>query len=72
MTSESDILNQVGGPVKSAILELFKGNRKDAEHWLTTPCKALGNISPIDCMNQSQSDTEVLNLISQLEHGVFQ
>ena len=65
-------LGQVSTEVKIATLELFHGDREAAEKWLSSPCKALGNITPIEMINQSKSNHAVLNVIARIEHGVFQ
>lgn len=69
---ESKVLNGVGKSVSKAVLDLFHGDEKAAAHWLSTPCKALGNISPIDSIALTGDNQDVLAVIGRLEHGVFQ
>ena len=69
---DSEVLNNVSKSVRNAAIELFNGDKKAAIHWLSTPCKALGNISPIDSIALTGHDQEVLDVIGRLENGVFQ
>lgn len=69
---ESEILNRVSKSVSRAALELFHGDEKAAAYWLSTPCKALGGISPVDSIALTGDDQDVLAVIGRLEHGVFQ
>lgn len=69
---ESKVLNSVSKSVSSAVLDLFHGDEKAAAHWLSTPCRALGNISPIDSIALTGDVQDVLDVIGRLEHGVFQ
>lgn len=66
------ILGRVSTSVREAALSLFHGDEKAAAHWLSTPCKALGNISPIDSIALTGDNQDVLAVIGRLEHGVFQ
>lgn len=69
---ESHIIETLDEPIRYAVLELFHGDRKAAAIWLSTPCKALGNISPIDSISESGDEKNVINVIGRLAHGVFQ
>lgn len=69
---ESDILNRVSKSVSKAVLDLFHGDEKTAADWLSSPCKALGNINPIDSIAMTGDDKDVLDVIGRLVHGIFQ
>ncbi|AEF05023.1 antitoxin Xre/MbcA/ParS toxin-binding domain-containing protein [Alteromonas naphthalenivorans] len=55
----------------SAATELFEGDEAKAIAWLKKPAKGLGNKRPIDMAATSAEAKAVLDLIGQLEHGVF-
>jgi putative toxin-antitoxin system antitoxin component (TIGR02293 family) len=50
---------------------LFEGDVSAAATWLTKPCKALGNQTPLACARTDKGAREVEGLIGRLEHGVF-
>jgi putative toxin-antitoxin system antitoxin component (TIGR02293 family) len=50
---------------------LFDGDKAAARHWLSTPCKGLGNQAPLAVAETELGARAVEDLIGQLEHGVF-
>lgn len=70
--NESDVINTVSEAVRDAVLEFFHGDRKAAAQWLSKPCKALGNTSPINSIAEFGDDQNVLKVIGGLTYGVFQ
>ena len=47
------------------------GDEKEAMRWLGTPVPALDYATPISLLNNSEGKTAVLNVLTQLEHGVL-
>lgn len=52
--------------VFEAAIKLFGGNEAEAINWLNKPALALGGVKPVEANN-----ADVLNLIAQIEHGVY-
>lgn len=69
-TEESDRLFRLTQVVDAAI-GLFEGDRHAAMQWLEKPAPGLGNRTPAQMMGTSVESRAVLDLISQLEHGVI-
>jgi putative toxin-antitoxin system antitoxin component (TIGR02293 family) len=57
---------------KSAV-ELFEGegDRERARHWTLNPAQSLGGRRPVEMVTTTVGTKAVLDLIGQLEHGVF-
>jgi putative toxin-antitoxin system antitoxin component (TIGR02293 family) len=51
--------------------ELFEGDRAGAAHWLQSPCKALGQLTPLELAETEIGAREVEDLIGRLEFGVY-
>ena len=47
------------------------GDEKSAQHWLTTPKKALGGQTPIKIARTKAGLESVYALLGRIEHGVF-
>jgi putative toxin-antitoxin system antitoxin component (TIGR02293 family) len=47
------------------------GDEKEAMRWLGTPAPALEYATPISRLNDPEGQTAVLNVLTQLEHGVL-
>ena len=47
------------------------GDKEEAMRWLGTPVRALGYATPISRLNDRDGQTAVLDVLDQLEHGVF-
>jgi putative toxin-antitoxin system antitoxin component (TIGR02293 family) len=47
------------------------GDEKEAMRWLGTPVPALAYATPISLLNSPEGQTAVLNVLTQLEHGVL-
>ena len=52
-------------------VELFEGDKVQAQKWLNEPARALGWKTPADVMNSEAGAWEVMKLITRLEHGVY-
>ena len=50
---------------------LMEGNEKYAEHWLNSPAKSLGGVTPFEYAKTEEGVREVEQLIGRLEHGIF-
>mgnify|MGYP000568320802 CR=1 FL=1 len=47
------------------------GNKEEAEHWLSTPKRALGGEIPTSYALSAKGGDEVRSLLNRIEHGVF-
>jgi putative toxin-antitoxin system antitoxin component (TIGR02293 family) len=47
------------------------GDESEAMRWLGTPVPALGYATPISLLSSVAGETAVLNVLTQLEHGVL-
>jgi hypothetical protein len=47
------------------------GDEQEARRWLGTPVRALDYATPISRLNGHEGQTAVLNVLTQLEHGVL-
>lgn len=67
---ESDRLYRLA-EVFARATELMGGDTAAAKRWLTGPVRGVGYRNPIDLVETAAGTQLVLNLIGQLEHGVF-
>ena len=67
---ESDRLYRLAA-VFARATELFAGDAAAARDWLSRPVRGLGYQVPFDMAGTEAGSQLVLNLIGQLEHGVF-
>lgn len=52
-------------------VELFEGDKNEAQKWLNEPNRALGWKVPAELMASETGAYEVMKLITRLEHGVY-
>jgi putative toxin-antitoxin system antitoxin component (TIGR02293 family) len=52
-------------------LEVFRGNEPESRNWLTRPCRALGDVAPLDMASTETGAREVERVLGRLQHGVF-
>jgi putative toxin-antitoxin system antitoxin component (TIGR02293 family) len=57
--------------VISQASELFEGDRKMAENWLSKPLPAIDNEIPFDFIDTPERAQQLLDIIGRLEHGVW-
>ncbi|HXM43416.1 MAG TPA: MbcA/ParS/Xre antitoxin family protein [Bryobacteraceae bacterium] len=57
-------------PIIERIVEVM-GNREQAMRWLGTPVRALDFATPISLMATSSGKKRVLDVLGQMEHGVW-
>jgi hypothetical protein len=57
-------------PIIERIVEVM-GNREQAMRWLGTPVRALDFATPISMMATSSGKKRVLDVLGQMEHGVW-
>ena len=67
---ESERLWRLAKVYKRSLI-LFEGNAEQAIGWLKTPQLALGNVSPLQCIETEPGASEVEELIGRIEFGVF-
>ena len=67
---ESERLWRLANVYKKSLI-LFEGNAEQAIGWLKTPQLALGNVSPIQCIETEPGASEVEELIGRIEYGVY-
>lgn len=69
-SDESDRLYRFAAIVKAAI-DLFEGDERQAQSWLTRASKSLGDKSPLQMMRSATEAQAVDELIARLEHGII-
>jgi putative toxin-antitoxin system antitoxin component (TIGR02293 family) len=52
-------------------VELFEGDKDEAQKWLNEPNRALSWKMPAELMASETGAYEVMKLITRLEHGVY-
>ncbi|CAG75704.1 conserved hypothetical protein [Pectobacterium atrosepticum SCRI1043] len=52
-------------------VELFEGDKDEAQKWLNEPNRALGGKVPAELMVSETGAYEVMKLLTRLEHGVY-
>lgn len=57
--------------VTNAAMLLFGGRKQDALNWLNMPVKGLGNVASVSLLTTEDGVQAVIDLIGQLEYGVF-
>jgi putative toxin-antitoxin system antitoxin component (TIGR02293 family) len=57
-------------PIIERIVEVM-GNREQAMRWLGTPVRALDFATPISMLANSSGKKRVLDVLGQMEHGVW-
>ena len=67
MTEERGYYGRVFGKA----LEVFEGNSRAAERWLSSPRAGLDGVVPSELAETEAGAGEVEPLIGRLEHGVF-
>jgi len=50
---------------------LMEGNEQYAKHWLNSPAKSLGGVTPIEHAKTEEGERDVEQLIGRIEHGIF-
>ena len=69
--SENDLNGQPGmQPFIDRAIEVI-GDRDTALRWLGTPVRALDYATPISCLHNPKGQSDVLRVLTQLEHGVL-
>jgi putative toxin-antitoxin system antitoxin component (TIGR02293 family) len=68
-SDESDNLIRIAR-VLSRVFDFFE-DKAEALYWLKTPASALDNATPLSLLDTEVGAQEVLQLLGQLEHGVF-
>lgn len=56
--------------VAARAIEVF-GNREKARRWLDAPLRVLGDKTPISALDSRDGVGRVLDLLGQIEHGVW-
>lgn len=67
---ESDRIFRIIGIIADAD-RLFEGDHDAAMRWLKEPAKALGGVTPLECLDTEAGTKMVRNLIGRLEYGVI-
>lgn len=52
-------------------VELFEGDKKAAEHWLSTPVRGLDYQIPKEMLSSEKGIEQVRTLIGRMEHGII-
>ena len=59
------------------VLKIFKyaddvfGNRRKAQHWLREPCRAIGNVVPLDLLESDAGSEIVREELVRIEYGIY-
>jgi putative toxin-antitoxin system antitoxin component (TIGR02293 family) len=53
-----------------AFAESVLGSREKARHWLSTPNRALGSVTPLSMLETEAGADEVSNVLGRIEYGV--
>ncbi len=69
--TESERLFRLANIYERAV-QKFDGDPAAAISWLDSPCRALGDVVPLDFAKSELGGREVENVIGRLEHGVLQ
>ena len=54
-----------------ALAESVLGTKEKARHWLNTPNRALGNVSPLSLTETEAGADEVTTVLGRIEFGVY-
>jgi putative toxin-antitoxin system antitoxin component (TIGR02293 family) len=54
-----------------AVAESALGDKQKARRWLSTPNRALGNVTPLSMLETEAGADEVANLLGRIEYGVY-
>lgn len=54
-----------------AFAESVLGDKQKARRWLSSPNRALGNVTPLSMLETEAGADEVTNVLGRIEHGVF-
>ena len=54
-----------------ALLDLFDRDLTRCLHWMDTPNKALGNVTPLDRAREDGNPDAVITLVNQISHGII-
>ncbi len=57
--------------LRNVAIELFNGDREAASDWLNKTSPGLGHRTPLEVARTKEGLSEVLDLITQIEHGVY-
>lgn len=57
--------------LKNAAIKLFNGDREAASDWMNKTSPGLGHRTPLEVARTKEGLSEVLDLITQIEHGVY-
>jgi len=54
-----------------AFAESVLGNKEKARHWLNTPNRALGNVTPLSLTETEAGADEVTNVLGRIDVGIY-
>ena len=54
-----------------AFAESVLGDKAKARHWLNSPNRALGNVTPLSLLETEAGADEVANVLGRIEYGVY-
>ncbi|MEH6562093.1 MAG: antitoxin Xre/MbcA/ParS toxin-binding domain-containing protein [Marinobacter sp.] len=70
MSQDNVDLNTLRMTAIAEAVELFEGNQKLADQWLSGPVRALGDKKPNDLLKYEEGIQQVRDVIGRLEHGI--
>jgi putative toxin-antitoxin system antitoxin component (TIGR02293 family) len=71
MNDDQMIINELKTLAHAEAVEMFEGDQRAAEQWLSLPARGLGNHTPDSLMGSKEGIAKVRTLIGQLERGVL-
>ncbi|MBK1872582.1 DUF2384 domain-containing protein [Marinobacter sp. 1-3A] len=71
MTSDQMTTDELRSLAYTEAVELFEGDSKAADRWLSSPAHGLGGCAPGSLMKTKEGIEKVRTLIGQLERGVL-
>ncbi|MFL1404622.1 antitoxin Xre/MbcA/ParS toxin-binding domain-containing protein [Marinobacter sp. M1N3S26] len=71
MDNQPKTIDALREDVVTAAVELFEGDRRAADAWLSQPLRAIGNEAPLVYMDSPEKIQAVKDVVGRLEHGVW-
>ncbi|TGX51456.1 MbcA/ParS/Xre antitoxin family protein [Marinobacter orientalis] len=67
--SKEEVVAELRERVYRDVLELFEGDKANANRWLSSPIRVLGNHSPVSLMETKTGLEKIRRLIKKWEQG---
>jgi len=67
--NEEGVVAELRERVYRDVLELFEGDKANADRWLSSPIRVLGNHAPVSLMETKAGLEKIRSLIKKWEQG---